>query len=163
MLGFTRQEQQIVLFLVVSLLIGSFLKIYNRIQQRVQVAAVEHGQIEAFRNYADSLERVGNGAVEDPNLTNRDGDEAAVAEPKSSPANFERSAETEHPLLLDLNTASKEELRSLPRVGPVLAQRIVDYRAQIGAFGQVEELKKVKGIGDKTFEKIKPYVSLKNK
>lgn len=163
MLGFTRQEQQIILFLVVSLLIGSFLKVYNRIQQKVKVAAVEPGQIEAFKTYADSLEQVANEAIEAPNLPGTESDEIAVVDAISSSANSDRPTETESTLLLDLNTASKEELQSLPRVGPVLAQRIVDYRAQIGAFGEIEELKKVKGIGDKTFEKIKPYVSLKNK
>ena len=59
---------------------------------------------------------------------------------------------------VDLNTASAEELDQLSGVGPVIAQRIVDYREQNGPFTSVEQLTDVKGIGSKTLEKLKPYL-----
>lgn len=59
---------------------------------------------------------------------------------------------------IDLNTAGAEELGMLPRVGPVLAQRIVDWRKQHGRFKTVEELDAVDGIGPKLLEALLPLV-----
>lgn len=59
---------------------------------------------------------------------------------------------------IDLNTAGVEELGTLPRVGPVLAQRIVDWRKQHGRFKAVEELDAVDGVGPKLLEALRPLV-----
>ncbi len=59
---------------------------------------------------------------------------------------------------LDLNTATVAQLDQLPGVGPVLAQRIVDYRTQHGPFRSVEELRQVSGIGPAKFNDLKGLV-----
>ena len=59
--------------------------------------------------------------------------------------------------LVDL-TATLAALDTLPGVGPVLAQRILDWRAQHGRFSSVDELGEVSGIGDKLLEQIRPKV-----
>ena len=62
--------------------------------------------------------------------------------------------------LISINSASKEELMTLPGIGEVIAQRIIDYRNSNGLFQTLEDLKKVKGIGEKTFEKLREKIRL---
>lgn len=61
---------------------------------------------------------------------------------------------------INLNTASVTELMQLPRVGQKTAERIVAFRKQHGAFQRPEDLMNVKGIGEKSFAKLKPYLAL---
>jgi competence protein ComEA len=61
---------------------------------------------------------------------------------------------------VNINTATATELDSLPGVGPVLAQRIVDYRSKHGPFRSVRDLMKVEGIGQKKFDALKDYVTV---
>ena len=56
---------------------------------------------------------------------------------------------------INLNTATKDDLVGLPGIGPAKAQAILDYRQAHGGFKSVDELKDVKGIGAKRFEKLK--------
>ena len=60
---------------------------------------------------------------------------------------------------VNINTASAEELQSLPGIGPVLAGRIIEYRRQYGPFIDVEQLVEVKGIGPKVLERLRPLVT----
>jgi len=59
---------------------------------------------------------------------------------------------------VDLNAAGAPELDALPGIGPVLAQRIVDYRTSKGRFASVDDLRQVEGIGPKKFEQLKPLL-----
>lgn len=60
---------------------------------------------------------------------------------------------------IDLNTASATELAKLPGVGPAKAQAIVEYRSQ-EPFASTEDLRKVKGIGDKLYDRVKGQVTV---
>lgn len=62
--------------------------------------------------------------------------------------------------VVNINTADKATLMLIPGVGEVIAQRILDYRSQYGAFSSADELVKIKGIGEKTLEKMRPYVTI---
>jgi len=62
--------------------------------------------------------------------------------------------------VVNINTADSEQLSLLPRVGPTVAQRIVDFRQENGRFQTPEDLMLVRGIGEKTFELIKPHITL---
>lgn len=62
--------------------------------------------------------------------------------------------------IVNLNTATLQELETLPGIGPVLAQRIIDYREANGPFQSVEDLLKVKGIGASLLEKIRELVEV---
>lgn len=59
---------------------------------------------------------------------------------------------------LNINTATPEALERLPRIGPVLARRIIEYRAAHGPFRRLEDLEAVPGIGPKTLQELAPLV-----
>ncbi|MBK6794096.1 MAG: helix-hairpin-helix domain-containing protein [Anaerolineales bacterium] len=61
--------------------------------------------------------------------------------------------------LVNINTASAEELDNLPGIGPTIAQRIVEYREANGSFQTIDDLMNVSGIGPSTFENIKELIS----
>ena len=60
---------------------------------------------------------------------------------------------------VNINSADASQLALLPRVGPSVAQRILEYRKQNGPFKKAEDLMLVQGIGEKTWQLIKPYVA----
>lgn len=62
--------------------------------------------------------------------------------------------------VVNINTASAGELDTLPGIGPAYAQRIIDYREANGGFKSIEEIQNVKGIGPKTFDKMKDQIAI---
>jgi len=62
--------------------------------------------------------------------------------------------------VVNVNTASAAELERLPGIGPSLAGRIVEHRTKNGAFKKAEDLMLVRGIGEKSFERLRPYVAV---
>ena len=83
--------------------------------------------------------------------------ETSIADPSNTPPSARVPSGAGH-ATLDLNRASEQELEALPGIGPVLAERIVEYRHARGTFHDVEQLRKVKGIGKKKFERLRPLV-----
>ena len=63
-------------------------------------------------------------------------------------------------VIININTASLEELQNLPNIGEVRANAIIAYREEHGGFKTIEELQEVSGIGEKTFEKLKAHVTV---
>jgi len=61
---------------------------------------------------------------------------------------------------VNINTASVQQLTTLPGVGPKLAARIVEYRQKSGTFRSTQELINVQGVGEKNFAKIEPWLSV---
>lgn len=62
--------------------------------------------------------------------------------------------------VVNINTADASQLALLPRVGPSVAQKIVDFRKENGPFKSAEDLMLVQGIGEKTFQLLKPYLAV---
>lgn len=70
------------------------------------------------------------------------------------------SGETEKNKLININTATKNELENLRGIGPSLAIKIVEYRNKNGKFKKIEDIKNVSGIGSNKYEKIKDYIKI---
>ena len=64
---------------------------------------------------------------------------------------------------ININSADVEQLTELPGIGPAYAQRIVEYRKEYGPFKTIEDLLNVRGIGDRTFEKVRDRITVKEK
>ncbi|MFM7718135.1 MAG: ComEA family DNA-binding protein [Actinomycetota bacterium] len=84
----------------------------------------------------------------------RRGESTAPATVGGAPAGVDASGK------VNINTASLAELETLPRVGEVLAQRIIDHRTANGPFASIEGLLDVSGIGDATFEGLRDLVTV---
>ena len=85
------------------------------------------------------------------------GEELAVSEQLVTGAN---NLEAEDHPKIDLNTATKEELKSLNGIGDVKAENIINYRKTNGFFQKIEDIKNVSGIGELTFEKLKDELTV---
>ena len=64
------------------------------------------------------------------------------------------------PAVVNLNTATATQIAALPGIGEKAAQRIIEYREKNGGFKKIEELMNVKGIGEKSFLKLKPHITV---
>ena len=139
MLNFTRQERRILFVLVCTFLVGLIIKgiQHNRNEKHLQ-------SLESSARKFDLVYRaIASGQPEAPVQT----------EARISPQTKDRDT-----LRVDINSAPEKMLVQLPRIGPVLASRIVEYRTRNGYFHTLDDITKVKGIGTKTLERIRPYI-----
>ena len=81
---------------------------------------------------------------------------AAAQAPEAAPADAP-GMQSER---IDLNSATSVELETLPGVGPRTAERILDYRREHGGFERIEDLMDVRGIGERTFLRLRPLVTV---
>ncbi|WP_018393991.1 helix-hairpin-helix domain-containing protein [Bacillus sp. 37MA] len=84
----------------------------------------------------------------------------ASSTPGGNGAASAKSSESAEGTLININEADSSGLQKLPGVGEAKAQAIIDYRETEGPFAAAEELKNVSGIGDKTFEKLEPLITV---
>ena len=84
---------------------------------------------------------------------------ASPAEPVVAPA--PKTAKQPVAGKLNLNTATEDQLRMLPTVGPSKAERIVTWRKKNGGFKRIADLRRVKGFGYKTFKRLEPLLEVK--
>lgn len=139
---FTRGESRVIIILIAFLFIGTIINIYGRYRESENIEIsrlIEHKELEMPKlQYSASNRPL---AVES-------------GEDNVSYASDNKSS------IVKINSASAAELISLPGIGPVKAQRIIEYREIKGGFRNEKDLLKVKGIGPKTLESISPLIEL---
>jgi len=138
MRGFTQPEQRAILVLLSTFGLGTLLWWYRQSQP---LPAVSPATVAVFEEFVRTLP----------------GDSVLA------PASLSERGATGHALSgrLDLNAATINDLVRLPGIGPVMAKRIVEYRQANGPFKRLQDLRKVKGIGVKTYEKLAPLVVIR--
>lgn len=137
--GLTRQEKLVVLCLISFFILGAGIKIYKACfitypgKKIVKTASIDSLRQE-FIKKSRAMDTVN----------------------EQQPIGF-----AVIPAKININSDSVSELAKLPKVGPALAKRILEYRKQNGNFKKPSEIKKVKGIGPKIYQQIQPYISVK--
>jgi len=141
-LGLTKSEAGVILFLSFGLIVGGTAKILNldKATERYDFSQSDKF-FEAASSKIDSII-----AVEEDTLKTASGFQSKAKPTIDSP--------------IDLNKATMDDLTALPGVGKTTAQRIIDFRESNSMFTSIEDLLKIKGIGQKKFEKIKPFVKV---
>jgi competence protein ComEA len=132
----------------------------SRVADAIEQAggATEHADLDAL-NLAEPLQDgqkihvPRKGEVSPPTV-------ASVA-PSRTPRSAPQAAAAATQFPINLNTATADQLEAIPGIGPVLAQRIIEYRQTHGRFQSVDELLEVRGIGAKRLENMRPYVVVK--
>ena len=146
---FSRAETFALAILLLMVLIGGGILLYRK-QHRNSAAGV--------------IFPIGGAATQGkPEVSARSRDRSSPAPPRSQDTIIwtrQESRQDDRTLLLNINTAPAESLMMLPRVGKVISRRIIELRQRLGRFDSVEQLVAVRGIGKKTLELIRPYVTV---
>ena len=141
-LGFTPNEGRIVLFLVGTFLVGAALKFFNVSGKSIQ--QYDYSAVDSEFAARASLSNLPDSGVQN------------VA--SDSTRSGSRDQSENH--LLNLNTATKDQLINLPGIGEAMAERIILFREEHGGFRKLDDLLKIKGIGAKKFERVAPLLSI---
>jgi competence protein ComEA len=114
--------------------------------------------------YLESLDRAPTPSVREPPARRASVVPQANASPARGVARHERASGrrpgADDATPVDVNLASAAELERLPGVGPALAARIVEARARDGPFGSVDDLRRVRGVGGATLERLRPRLAV---
>lgn len=148
--------------LALVVLSGSFVLIWQIQKQSPKEEVSENGelkkQIDDLNKKIDSLNtslkdaKNSSPVVESRSYTSSSGSSGQVAGEQTSNSYVAGA--------VNINSASASELDSLPGIGPAYAGRIIEYREANGGFKSIEEIQNVKGIGPKTFEKLRDLITI---
>ncbi|UCH65358.1 MAG: helix-hairpin-helix domain-containing protein [Ignavibacterium sp.] len=159
-IGFTQTEIKVILFIVVSFLIGIGIKTIKE-NSTVESKPFDYSKEDSLFNYYKKNAEQNLEKEKGKRNTEKFDSKAEVLDFES-----DRFAEKEKPALpaeksIDINTADVATLVSLPGIGEITAQKMIDLRAERGKFESLDELMDVKGIGKSKFNKIKKFLYIK--
>lgn len=139
---FTEREKHVILFLVCTLILGYGVKLYQGSHLYDDFKPVTLIEKETFEKRATLAY----------DISKREGLNSSES---STEKDYKPQTE-----IININTAEKQNLVKLPKIGIVTAERIIRFRDDYGPFKSLDDLLKVKGIGPKTLEKLKPQITL---
>ncbi len=140
--AFTKNEQKVFLFLSVVFLAGVSIRAYKAYFINEPVRQFDYSASD--KEFEERAKRLASVAAENGTNNVRDESHGQAARKK-----------------IKLNTATKNDLVSLPGIGEGIAEEILLYRDERGKFTSIDELRKIKGIGAKKLEKLLPYIGIK--
>jgi len=143
--GFTRNEIKVVLFLTATFLAGLAIRWYAESSEELP-GAMMYDYTQSDQTFLERSEKLAELTKPPrPIASQRTPPPAKTLPPPNS---------------ININTASKEMLMQLPGIGEEYAERIILFREDHGPFESVEQLVKVRGIGKKSLERIRPYLTV---
>ena len=162
------------MFLIFALLVGFAFSFYQRHYGNQNIPRVGRDYIDEFHRRSDEIaasvsarsndsSAAHNASSQHDELSTHSGQTSKPVFDPHTPNTKLGSASTNYnknKFLININTASEEELQRIPRIGPVTAQRIINFREQNGNFRSVDQLVEVKGIGPTTLSRIKHYMTI---
>ncbi len=164
-LTFTKNETKVIIFTISILLSGFALKYYKQVISNESVKAYDFSKDDSvFRERSAGIDKIKSSVVDSDSSDKKEDslinkleatEDSLQKKEKLSKANDISYFKNE---ILNINTATKEELIDLPGIGEATAEKIISFREQKKGFKKIEELMNVKGIGKKKFENIKNYI-----
>jgi competence protein ComEA len=159
-IGFTQTEIKVVLFLVVSFLIGFGIKIYKE-ESAEDNQTYDYSKEDSLFNYYRKNAEKNLEKEKQKRTTKKFDSKAEVLDFKSDGFAEEKKLPPPAEKSIDINKANLETLIRLPGIGEITAQKIIDLRTERGKFNSLDDLMDVKGIGKSKFNKIKKFLYIK--
>lgn len=151
--------------LLILILIGAGILLYRENYQKPSLESRImnlESRINQLENKLAKIQETSNNNQTNSNNQNSNNQSQDTAASSSAKATDDKQTTASQPVsgTININTANLAQLDSLPGIGPVYAQRIIDYRNSHGGFKSIDEIKNIKGIGDVTFGKFKDKTTI---
>ena len=162
---FTKNETKVIIFTISVLISGIAVKYYKQVISNESFEAYDFSKDDSvFREMSTDIDKVKSFIPDRDSFADKEDSLIKVLETKEDllQKNVKLQKDKDQSYfkseILNINTATKEELIDLPGIGEATAVKIINYREQKKGFKKKEELMNVKGIGKKKFEDIKSYI-----